>query len=78
MRISRWTIGIAAIAMTACNIGAKYTVSGTLTGLSGSGLVLEDNSGDDLALDSNGTFVFSSALSNGDSYSVTVKTQPSN
>ena len=67
----------AALAISGCKIGAKYTVGGTLTGLTGHGLVLEDNSGNDLSLDSNGGFAFTDGIRNGDAYSVTVKTQPS-
>src|SRR4030088_635677 len=66
-----------ALAISGCNIGAKYTVGGTLTGLMGQGLVLEDNSGNDLSLDSNGSFAFTDGIKNGDPYSVSVKTQPS-
>jgi hypothetical protein len=56
---------------------AKYSVGGSVNGLSGSGLVLEDNGGDDLAVAANGTFTFPTALAVDASYSVTVKTQPS-
>jgi 6-phosphogluconolactonase len=73
-------VGIAALALSGCpggGIGVKYTVGGTLTGVAGT-VVLEDNSGDALSLDSNGGFVFGSGLANSDAYSVTVKTQPSN
>jgi len=57
---------------------SKYTVGGTVTGLSGSDLVLEDNGSDDLAVSSDGAFTFATALMTGQSYTVTVKTQPSN
>src|SRR5260370_1518118 len=56
----------------------KYSVGGTVTGLRGQGLVLEDNSGNDLSVSSNGSFIFSKRLRNAITYSVTVKTQPSN
>ncbi len=69
-------LAAAAMLTTGCNIGAKYTIGGTLTGLMGQGLVLQDNSGNDLGLASNGAFVFSDGIKNGDAYSVTVKTQP--
>jgi 6-phosphogluconolactonase (cycloisomerase 2 family) len=72
-----WMTVAAGLALASCNIGAKYSVGGTLTGLLGQGLVLEDNSGNNLSLSSNGTFVFSDGVKNGDAYSVTVKTQPS-
>jgi hypothetical protein len=57
---------------------SKYTVGGTASGLNGSGLVLEDNGGDDLALSANGSFTFATALAAGANYAVTVKTQPAN
>jgi len=40
--------------------------------------VLEDNSGNDLSVSSNGSFIFSKRLRNAITYSVTVKAQPSN
>ncbi len=53
----------------------KYTVSGTMSGLSGT-LVLQNNGGDDLTVAANGAFTVLTALTNGSGYSVTVKTQP--
>lgn len=55
-----------------------YQVGGTVSGLSGSGLVLEDNGGNSLTVSGNGPFTFSSQLSNGTVYAVSVATQPSN
>jgi len=57
---------------------SQYTVGGSLGGLIGSGLVLQDNGGNDLALTSNGSFVFSTAVASGSSYAVTIETQPTN
>ncbi len=57
--------------------GSSYTVGGTVSGLSGSGLVLEDNGGNALSVSGNGSFVFTTALSNGASYTVAVATEPS-
>jgi hypothetical protein len=54
-----------------------FAVGGTVSGLSGAGLVLEDNGGDDLAVGANGTFVFASSVASGQVYAVTVKTSPS-
>src|SRR5579859_5963119 len=59
-------------------LDSKYTVGGTVTGLTGSGLVLEDNATDDLAVSADGAFTFAAALMTEQSYKVTVKTQPSN
>ena len=57
-----------------------YTVGGTVTGLTGTGLVLQDNGGDNLAITGTGTvsFTFKTAVANGGAYAVTVSTQPSN
>ena len=54
-----------------------YSIGGTVSGLAGSGLVLRNNGGDDLALSANGAFAFATEIDSGDSYSVTVATQPS-
>jgi large repetitive protein len=55
----------------------KYSVGGTVSGLTGSGLVLQDNSGDDLAITANGIFTFGTSVASGATYTVSVKTQPS-
>jgi len=54
----------------------SYTVGGTIGGLVGSGLMLQDNAGNDLAVTTNGIFTFTVPVANGTGYSVTVKTQP--
>jgi large repetitive protein len=54
-----------------------YTVGGTVSGLSGTGLVLQDNSGNNLPVSANGSFTFSTPVASGSTYSVTVYTQPS-
>ena len=56
---------------------ATYTVGGTVTGLSGSGLVLQNGGGDDLPISASGAFTFTNQLGSGAAYVVTVKTQPS-
>lgn len=56
---------------------AAYTVGGTVSGLTGTGLVLQNNSGDDLSISANGSFTFSTGVQDGGGYNVTVKTQPS-
>ena len=79
MKTLAWmTVAAAGLAIAGCNITGKYSLGGTLTGLMGQGLALQDNSGNDLDLASNGAFVFTDTVSNGDAYSVTVRTQPSN
>jgi hypothetical protein len=54
----------------------KFTVGGTITGLVGSGLTLQNNAGDDLIVNANGTFAFPTTIASGKPYAVTVKTQP--
>jgi len=67
-----------ASALTSCgdNEGYSYTIRGTVTGMVGGGLVLQNNGADDLVVLSNGTFVFGRAIPTGLTYSVTIKTQP--
>lgn len=52
-----------------------FTIGGSVSGLSGS-LTLQNNSGDDLAVNGNGSFTFATALSTAASYVVTVSSQP--
>jgi hypothetical protein len=53
-----------------------HTIGGTVSGLVGTGLVLEDNAGDDLSVAASGAFVFKTAVKSAAAYAVTVKTQP--
>ena len=57
--------------------GGAYTVGGTVTGLVGGGLTLSNNGGDNLEVDANGAFTFTTAIGAGDAYSVTINIQPS-
>lgn len=52
-----------------------YTIGGTVTGLSGS-MVLQDNGGDNLTIAVNGSFTFATSVAYGNTYNVTVLTQP--
>jgi len=56
---------------------ATYTVGGTVTGLAGTGLVLQTNAGDVVTVSAAGAFTFTNQLGSGAAYTVTVKTQPS-
>jgi N-acetylneuraminic acid mutarotase len=76
-----------ALLMMACGGNTKgsmtpppttYAISGTVPGLSGTGLVLQNNGGNNLQIGANGTFTFTNALTSGSTYNVTVLTQPSN
>jgi 6-phosphogluconolactonase (cycloisomerase 2 family) len=56
---------------------SSFTVGGNVSGLTGSGLVLQDNGGSNLAVTGNGPFTFATALASGSKYTVTVFAQPS-
>jgi len=54
-----------------------FSIGGKVKGLTGPGLVLQDNGGDNLAVNANATsFIFATPLASGSAYSVTVLTQP--
>jgi len=61
----------------AVTVTPTYTVGGTVSGLTGTGLVLQDNGVDNLPVSASGKFTFATALDGGAAYAVTVKTQPS-
>jgi hypothetical protein len=69
------TANITNVAIT-CSSG--YPIGGTVSGLDGAGLVLEDNGGDDLTVVGTGSVKFTFATLVTGAYAVTVKTQPSN
>ena len=58
--------------------GGPFTVGGSVSGLAGTGLVLQDNGVDSLTITVNGSFTFKTTIITGGSYAVTVQTQPSN
>jgi galactose oxidase-like protein/Kelch motif protein len=58
--------------------GGPFTISVTVSGLAGSGLVLVDNATDKLTITANGSLPFATTIAKGGSYAVTVQTQPSN
>src|SRR5512135_1464242 len=47
------------------NKPGTFTVGGSVTGLTGTGLVLQDNGGDDLSVSAAGSFTFKTALADG-------------
>src|SRR5687768_12520817 len=53
-----------------------FSIGGTVTGLTGSGLVLQNNASGDLAIAGDGPFTFASTVPSGTAYNVTVLTQP--
>ena len=62
--------------VTVSCVTGTFTVGGTVSGLAGSGLVLQNNAGDDLAVSASGSFTFATALNDGSDYAVSVLTQP--
>jgi hypothetical protein len=74
--------GTAAANVTSVQItcGTVVTIGGTVSGLTGTGLVLLDNGGDPLTVTGTGmvNFTFPTPLSSGVQYAVTVGTQPTN
>lgn len=63
----------AALSVTA----APVPVGGSVSGLTGTGLVLQNNAGDNLAVAANGPFTFATRIALGTGYSVTILSQPS-
>ena len=60
---------------TATNPAVKYSVGGTVSGLSGT-LGLQDSAGDDLTINGDGQFAFQTPLANGAGYQVTITNSP--
>jgi hypothetical protein len=89
LRVFLWTgLAVTALWFSACGGGSSggstpppapttYTIGGTVSGLTGSGLVLQNNGADNLAVTANGSFTFTTAITSGGAYAVTVLTQPS-
>ena len=67
------TANVTSVSVACVNL---YTVGGTVTGLTAGGVVLQNNSGDDLSVTTNGAFTFATTVAGGDAYSVSVLTQP--
>ncbi|MGB9092599.1 MAG: hypothetical protein WCB93_00635 [Gallionella sp.] len=55
----------------------SHTVGGSVSGLPGSGLVLQLNGANDLPVSANGKFSFPKTLARGNAYTVSVKASPS-
>lgn len=79
VRNNRGTVGTADVTsvVVSCNT-SDFTIGGTVSDLSGSGLVLRNNGSDELTLNDNGSFTFDTALPTGATYNVTVAEQPTN
>jgi hypothetical protein len=88
-----WCLPVCALGLVACSNGrgsvddgddppqqqepGEVTIGGTVSGLAGTGLVLQNNGGDDLAVTANGAFTFGTSVDAGAPYNITVLTQPS-
>ena len=58
-----------------CSVDS-YSISGAVSGLTGTGLVIQDNGGDSLKIPADGNFTFATPVASGADYFVTVLTQP--
>jgi hypothetical protein len=71
------TIGDANVTNVAVNCTTNtYNVGGAITGLVGTGLVLQSNGGNDLTPTGDGAFSFSTPVASGTAYQVNVASQP--
>src|SRR5260370_19658413 len=57
--------------------GGPFTIGRTVTGLTGTGLILQDNGIDNLTITGNTTFTFTTKIAKGQPYNVAVSTPPS-
>jgi 6-phosphogluconolactonase len=79
------SVTVLALLMVGCGGGdsgsplplVTYSIGGTVTGLTGSGLVLQTNAGDVAPVPAAGAFTFANQLGSGAAYTVTVQMQPS-
>jgi hypothetical protein len=69
------TVAGANVTNVAVNCVNIYTIGGTVTGLAGTGLVLQNNGGDDLSVTGT-SFTFATRIADGEAYDVTVKDNP--
>jgi hypothetical protein len=59
------------------SVFSKYSIHVKVNGLTGTGLVLQNNSGDDLHIATDGNYIFPTKLLTGSDYSITILNQPS-
>ena len=82
------SVAVLALCMVGCGGGGgnsgsppppppPYSIGGTVTGLTGTGLVLQTDAGDVLPVSAAGAFIFYNQIGSGAGYTVTVRTQPS-
>lgn len=58
------------------SITPTFAVGGTVSGMTGTGLVLQNNGSNDLTVNANGAVTFTTPIASGSAYNITVKTQP--
>ena len=58
------------------SVNQRYSIGGSVSGLSGTGLVIQNNGADNTNIPGNGNFTFANLLSSNSSYSVTILTNP--
>src|SRR6267378_3717318 len=69
-------VGSASVASISISCATNsFTVGGTVSGLTGTGLVLRNNGGHDLAIAGNGASPFTTPILSGTAYAVAVLTQ---
>lgn len=75
--LRRIAIALAAACLAACGADTeRYAIGGTVSGLSGAGLVLANADSGNLAVSASGPFSFTPGLPSGASYNISVKSQP--
>src|SRR5262245_40687013 len=87
MKAMRFSIAVAAFAAAGLLAGchqssvssknSSFSVGGTVSGLTGAGLVLQINGGDNLSVIANGPYTFTTPIASGATYKVTVLGFPS-
>jgi hypothetical protein len=73
-----WGGGSTSGSSTQSGSGSTYTIGGSVSGLSGSGMVLQNNGADFLTITGTGTVNFTFATAVSGTYNVTIRTQPAN
>ena len=79
------SVVLALLSFSACGGGGTigtppppqtFTIGGTVSDLNASGLVLQNNGGDDLSVGASGSFTFHTSVNSGSPYNVMVSAQP--
>jgi len=73
------TIAGANITNVAVNCAvSNFTIGGSVSGLAGTGLQIQNNAGDTLSVTQNGSFTFATSVGSGANYSISIFTNPVN